>query len=587
MERRGPTYSVPYGQACMQCFKSKCKCVSRPGGDGCKRCYRLNKQCHSSDSIRRRNTQRNHDSAARIPQLEGKLEGLVSLLQSITKSPDSSDALHKLLNEGVVNSYEQQQNLNTPSLTPSNVVGYNPVPSDNDGSIIPPLSSSCQPEINAPSSTHTFAYEPPANEVDAYFTVFRSQLQKHFAFVYISPDITAQQLRQTRPFLFLLTQNALVKNQSNLDLLLGLFTYVAYSFDPFLNRQGTLSRLMMIALSLAGDLHLNEPLPEDVHMIGPLTPGFSNGCGYLVEDALEGQRAVLGCFVLSSIISSYYAQMDAMRWTPQMEEALSLMGFNKECPTDEAIAFQVRLQIFVQRAQCPSRVHIYYKALHGKLQELKGFLAPEVQNRCKMGIILRHQIVTNIISEILIAQIHYTELCINETIHTPNSQLPLMGAGSNTIGLERLVCLWRSVNAIKSWLDIFFTLSPSELRGLSFLFWAQMARCVVVLYRLSTIEDSAWDCKAVRDHVDLELAGRETGQHLDGNIFVQLAKLLQKFRSWVITKIMLDDTGDAQVWAYTDAAISGSSVAQVQGEAERLVGLGDENWWDEFFVGFK
>lgn len=47
------------------------------------------------------------------------------------------------------------------------------------------------------------------------------------------------------------------------------------------------------------------------------------------------------------------------------------------------------------------------------------------------------------------------------------------------------------------------------------------------------------------------------------------------------------ETGDAQAWAYTDAVMSGSGVNQVQGEAGKLVEFGDENWWDEFFVGFK
>lgn len=34
---RGPSHSAPYGQACMHCFKAKCRCVSRLDGDGCER----------------------------------------------------------------------------------------------------------------------------------------------------------------------------------------------------------------------------------------------------------------------------------------------------------------------------------------------------------------------------------------------------------------------------------------------------------------------------------------------------------------------------------------------------------------------
>lgn len=38
MEKRGPTAgSGNYGQACMQCFKAKCRCIPRPDGGACER----------------------------------------------------------------------------------------------------------------------------------------------------------------------------------------------------------------------------------------------------------------------------------------------------------------------------------------------------------------------------------------------------------------------------------------------------------------------------------------------------------------------------------------------------------------------
>ncbi|KAI2628635.1 hypothetical protein GGR54DRAFT_588114 [Hypoxylon sp. NC1633] len=245
------------------------------------------------------------------------------------------------------------------------------------------------------------------------------------AFTYIPPDVTAIQLRQWRPFLFraiiavvspsarqkmargkelkrILAQNALIENQSSLDLLLCLL------FDQFLNKDGTLSRLMMLAISLVDNLRLNKPLPVDVHMMGPLTPGFGKASKDPVENTgkryLESQRAVLGCFVLSSIISSYYAQMDPMRWTSQMEEGLRANTSSKECPTDEAFSYQVRLQLLAQRAgqvrenREPNHQHpttpflsfMYLNALRGQLQELRGSLPPELKTQGEFrGIRLR------------------------------------------------------------------------------------------------------------------------------------------------------------------------------------------------------
>jgi len=89
-----------------------------------------------------------------------------------------------------------------------------------------------------------------------------------------------------------------------------------------------------------------------------------------------------------------------MRWTPRMEECLRVVGANKECPTDEAFAFQVRLQLLAQRAvqvreqqevdhahaataAAPLPAFLYLKALQGQLQELRGSLSPGLQQQGK------------------------------------------------------------------------------------------------------------------------------------------------------------------------------------------------------------
>lgn len=47
-------------------------------------------------------------------------------------------------------------------------------------------------------------------------------------------------------------------------------------------------------------------------------------------------------------VSSYFAQIDAMRWTPQMEDYLRSLAANKDCPTDATFVYQVRLQLMAQ-----------------------------------------------------------------------------------------------------------------------------------------------------------------------------------------------------------------------------------------------
>jgi len=262
----------------------------------------------------------------------------VSLLQSVAKSPDSSDALRKALDEeGVADNEQLQQStsnaellIKTPISSSSTFTkGTTPIDTD-EGYVLtstttsPPVSS-CSLGID---SSHPSPYEPSADEAEEYLSTFRSRMLRDFAFIHIPPEMTAHQMRQDRPFLFraiaavatpstqqklmrgrefkrILAQTTLIENQSSIDLLLGLLTYVAWSYDQFLNKSGTLSRLMLLAMSLVYDLRLNKPLPPDVHMIGPFGSGFEKCYGDASDDMdqrfLERQRAVLGCFILSSM----------------------------------------------------------------------------------------------------------------------------------------------------------------------------------------------------------------------------------------------------------------------------------------------
>jgi hypothetical protein len=58
-------------------------------------------------------------------------------------------------------------------------------------------------------------------------------------FVTVASPSTQQKLARGRELKRILAQNTLLENQSNIDLLLGLLTYVAWSYDQFLNRSGT------------------------------------------------------------------------------------------------------------------------------------------------------------------------------------------------------------------------------------------------------------------------------------------------------------------------------------------------------------
>ncbi|CAK7201393.1 hypothetical protein SEUCBS139899_004097 [Sporothrix eucalyptigena] len=84
---------APYGRACANCSRAKCRCIYRSNGNDCERCHRLNKECRPSIPVRRKAatsssaTKRSSSSTlSRTAQLEQKLDGLVSLLEAQTNS---------------------------------------------------------------------------------------------------------------------------------------------------------------------------------------------------------------------------------------------------------------------------------------------------------------------------------------------------------------------------------------------------------------------------------------------------------------------------------------------------------------------
>jgi hypothetical protein len=93
-------------------------------------------------------------------------------------------------------------------------------------------------------------------------------------------------------------------------------------------------------------------------------------------------------------IASHLGRQDALRWTPQMEEALRVLTMSEACPADRLFVSQVRLQVLKQRADdvrqqdeartatAPAAVSaprlLYLKTLRRELHELRSTFPPDL-----------------------------------------------------------------------------------------------------------------------------------------------------------------------------------------------------------------
>lgn len=551
---------------------------------------------------------------------------------------------------------------------------------------------------------------PPSTVLDAFMSpsvsppsaavsldTFRSRMLHHFPFVHLPTHLTTEQLRIERPFLFrailcvtsassedkresslelkrVLCEMALLQlsphqkqqqPQQTVDLLLGLLVYIAWGWEHLHSRR-SLSRLMAVATSLAGELRsLDQTAPDITHTISQLEPRggldyvYNNTAATTITAAtvlgagwnnarlyLERQRAILGCFVLGSAVSAYFSQVDAPRWVTQMDEGLAAItasgssSVGAEGVSDAALAIQVRLQLLAmkatqvrERAQLPDhpppetlspQALLYIKGLMGQLQEVRASVPQAfqqhfgkfpVQSRHKLSNRYNQAVVANIIP-VLLAQTYYTEMCIIDTIHTPPSTRgPPARPPPPTCGPTRLSCYWQSALAIKSCTSTFLTLSPSGLLGVSFIQWAQLARCVATLHQLSAYQEPGWDPAALRDLVNLpvliscmadklELAAAEAGEHpmsADG-VFAQLARGLRSYKPDYQDRGLLAQQEEARRKAEErDGAVTRADVDVVTATAtgtdanSDALTYGQEAgylmsptlWLDQFFVDFK
>ena len=74
---------------------------------------------------------------------------------------------------------------------------------------------------------------------------------------------------------------------------------------------------------------------------------------------------------------------------------------------------------------------------------------------------------------------------------------------ANNAGFPRLDALYACLRAAKSWFDLFLSFSPAFYIRFSMPVFTQMAHCIIVLFRLLTLDDPIWDRRVVRDTTDL------------------------------------------------------------------------------------
>jgi hypothetical protein len=346
-----------------------------------------------------------------------------------------------------------------------------------------------------------------------------------------------------------------------------------------------MTNLIQIGMGLLFDLGLNKPpLKESTHV---MLDYDAQGCPKPPNPkkrTIEERRAAMGCFLASSVyasilclqskmelthasISSYCQRIDALRWTTYLDECLQILSENSEQPNDILLVQYVRLQLIIENlAQAPwhdalpdttgsMRVPLifYLKSLQTQLQDFKQKVPLELQQNGKFAALNRplYDMLTSQTIEILLLHFYSTELSVHEVVLSKTLVL------SNGPNFHRLESLYTCLQATKSWFDIFATFSPALCVGFSMSIFAQLAHCLVALYRLSTLEDPDWDRSLVRETLNFSyvldqvvkkvaqvkiVVGLDHGSPEDNDVFSETARRISSIKAWWDAKLVEDSS---------------------------------------------
>ncbi|XXG98263.1 hypothetical protein Hte_004586 [Hypoxylon texense] len=497
-ETQATSTSALGGRACTNCARVKCKCIYRADGATCERCFRLKKECTASASVGRRVVKRR--GISRTARLEEKLDELVSCLKA-QRENGKKDPDGELDDAGDQGEYESETE------EPS-VAALTPATATNSLGGTTLLSAAITPD-----SSISFPEEPSPSEAEELLKRFREEIIGFFPFVYVPPHVASQQLRELYPFLWLnivctaltsprrrtalgdqarsiVIQKVAVEREKSLDLLLGLLTLVGWSHLQRRDRPFW-TLFSQLIVTLVCDLGLHRPVPDGPSIFcAPSKDGDPRMTSFYRRRTHEEQRAVLGAFVVTSMISNVFKHAPGLRWSPLFDSYLSNLAQDSTVSQDESLIAQVRMQLIVNQMYDDSwqtstgggPPPLYLSALRSQLHD--------ITRHEKIGTAVRNH-------PMILELYHFTELLINE------SAISKPATPWHEPDLRRFEVYQNCLVSIKSFLDAFFSTPIAVFGSMPFTSYPQLVRVIRCLHRLTTLQDPAWDRAAVRQTVDL------------------------------------------------------------------------------------
>ena len=196
----------------------------------------------------------------------------------------------------------------------------------------------------------------------------------------------------------------------------------------------------------------------------------------------DDHRALAGVFYLTSMLASSFKKIDALSYTKYLDSCLQNLEAAKEYESDLFLVQMVRLQHLAEdthTTETPTApMQMYVKAFEADLLKIRQ------NDPCKTeNIFLKLQYSS--------AAILVWELSLNEMLE--NKTQPLR---------NHLDDLYRCLEAIRGFLDVYFSIPTAAYLTIPFSVFGQFAHTFIVLTKLASLEVEGWDMKSLHESMN-------------------------------------------------------------------------------------
>ncbi|KAI9858208.1 MAG: hypothetical protein M1813_007857 [Trichoglossum hirsutum] len=417
-------------------------------------------------------------------------------------------------------------------------------------------------------------------------------MSEFFPFVVFQTDTTAEKLHTERPITLLailmtaswnnrslqmtleeqyrleLATKTIIDAQKSLDLLQSMLIYLAWYHFHFKPQTQQIYQLLQLAIGMAIDLGYNQKRKKPLIDI----TGKSRSEPMSPSEEREAQRALLGCYYLSSTFSVALSRPNLFRHTEYMTECGRRLESDLEFPSDRRILHLISLRRIDDRindalrlADSESipennlRLQMSLQLLQSQVKEWIGRI-PTDSYQCG-----RPLITVSIENSPVSLSTLGMELAYNFTdmeLHSvglrmaPNPTENAEISSPHSADVDQFNILLSCLDSGKAYLDKILSVPPTQYHLFSFVEWMRLPYVLLIISKLASSNGSRvaahWNIRTAQERVRLDLYleslcyrmqsittyNRPSQPHPD--FFACIKVILERTRHWYVRTTRLN-----------------------------------------------